>query len=164
MVCIILKHLLRSGPQSLLQESLRCADITGHNSWCPGDDQSLSKNVNSATGSNTKPIVSSYSLCQSWQSQVLGLLKEVIHLCMERMPKPTVQKISFFTSSRSQVLIVTYYIVSYNQLPGLMGSLGNNESERHSGLSWVDFKTVQSNWLAEDSILLGEINTGTGDH
>lgn len=36
-----------------------------------------------------------------------GLVEEVIHLSMERMPKPTVQKISFLTSLIPEDLIVT---------------------------------------------------------
>lgn len=101
---------------------LRCKDSSGHNSFCLGDYWPLKRNVNSARGFYTKPIISSHSLCQSWKSQVLDLLKKVIHLCMERMPTPTVQKISYFISLTPEDLIVTYCNVSNYELPCLADS------------------------------------------
>lgn len=60
------------------------------------------ENVSSAWDFNTKPIVSSHSLCQSWQSQVLDLLKKVIHHWMERMPKLNRTKAFFFHILKSE--------------------------------------------------------------
>lgn len=83
---------------------------------------------------------------------------------MERMPKPAVQKISFFTYLIPEDLILTWYNVNNYELPGLADSWETMERNTTQVFSQVDFKVVQSNWLAEDPVLLDEIrNTGSVD-
>ena len=66
-----------------------------------------------------KAAVSYCPLCQSSQSQVLDLLKKMIHLSLQRMPTPHVQKISFFTSIPEDVIITSCNVSNYD-LPGLV--------------------------------------------
>lgn len=77
------------------------------------------ENVSSAWDFNTKPIVSSHSLCQSWQSQVLDLLKKVIHHWMERMPKLNHTKASFLHILKSEDPVVPGCTAIKHGLPDL---------------------------------------------
>lgn len=80
------------------------------------------ENVSSAWDFNTKPIVSSHSLCQSWQSQVLDSLKKVIHHWMERMPKLNHTKAFFLHILKSEDPVVPGCNANQHGLPDLTDS------------------------------------------
>ena len=89
-------------------------DISSHRPFHPEEHQPLQRKSSCA-----KPAVPHCPLCQSSQSQGLDLLKKMIHLSLQRMPTPRVQKISFFTSIPEDV-IITSCNVSNCDLPGLV--------------------------------------------
>ena len=94
-------------------------DISSHRSFHPEECQPLQRKGSWARGWDTEPAVSYCPLRQSSQSQVLDLLKKMIHLSLQRMPTPHVQKISFFTSIPEDVIITSCNVSNYD-LPGLV--------------------------------------------